>query len=99
VDILKDEDGKTRGPGSVTSEHSFEAVQAISMLNGQLPFDRPMHMKMDERTLAKGDFPSKYSHQLPRGLGMGLGPRGQPIDANHMNKSIGRGSMELQEWE
>lgn len=27
------------------------------------------------------------------GIGMGLGPGGQPIDANHLNKGIGMGNL------
>ncbi|KAL4678876.1 heterogeneous nuclear ribonucleoprotein M isoform X8 [Piliocolobus tephrosceles] len=97
ADILEDKDGKSRGIGTVTFEQSIEAVQAISMFNGQLLFDRPMHVKMDERALPKGDFfPPERPQQLPHGLGgigMGLGPGGQPIDANHLNKGIGMGNL------
>ncbi|XP_014635234.1 PREDICTED: heterogeneous nuclear ribonucleoprotein M isoform X11 [Ceratotherium simum simum] len=70
ADILEDKDGKSRGIGTVTFEQSIEAVQAISMFNGQLLFDRPMHVKMDERALPKGDFfPPERPQQLPRGGG------------------------------
>ncbi|CAD7673348.1 unnamed protein product [Nyctereutes procyonoides] len=97
ADILEDKDGKSRGTGTATFEQSIEAVQAISMFNGQLLFDRPMHVKMDERALPKGDFfPPERPQQLPHGLGgigMGLGPGGQPIDANHLNKGIGMGNI------
>ncbi|GAB1300903.1 Heterogeneous nuclear ribonucleoprotein M [Apodemus speciosus] len=108
ADILEDKDGKSRGIGTVTFEQSIEAVQAIylletaliaipAMFNGQLLFDRPMHVKMDERALPKGDFfPPERPQQLPHGLGgigMGLGPGGQPIDANHLNKGIGMGNL------
>ncbi|XP_060037573.1 heterogeneous nuclear ribonucleoprotein M isoform X4 [Erinaceus europaeus] len=97
ADILEDKDGKSRGIGTVTFEQSIEAVQAISMFNGQLLFDRPMHVKMDERALPKGDFfPPERPQQLPHGLGgigMGLGPGGQPIDANHLSKGIGMGNI------
>uniref|UniRef100_A0A2K5PIV0 RRM domain-containing protein n=1 Tax=Cebus imitator TaxID=2715852 RepID=A0A2K5PIV0_CEBIM len=97
ADILEDKDGKSRGIGTVTFEQSIEAMQAISMFNGQLLFDRPMHVKMDERALPKGDFfPPERPQQLPHGLGgigMGLGPGGQPIDANHLNKGIGMGNI------
>ncbi|CAD7689882.1 unnamed protein product [Nyctereutes procyonoides] len=81
ADILEDKDGKSRGIGTVTFEQSIEAVQAISMFNGQLLFDRPMHVKMDERALPKGDFfpPER--------------PGGQPIDANHLNKGIDMGNI------
>ncbi|XP_061211902.1 heterogeneous nuclear ribonucleoprotein M isoform X7 [Neopsephotus bourkii] len=97
ADILEDKDGKSRGIGTVTFEQAIEAVQAISMFNGQLLFDRPMHVKMDERAFPKGDFfPPERPQQLPHGLGgigMGLGPGGQPIDANHINKGMGMGNM------
>ncbi|KAM6218562.1 heterogeneous nuclear ribonucleoprotein M [Rhynchocyon petersi] len=98
ADILEDKDGKSRGIGTVTFEQSIEAVQAISMFNGQLLFDRPMHVKMDERALPKGGdfFPPERPQQLPHGLGgigMGLGPGGQPIDANHLSKGIGMGNI------
>ncbi|XP_042335829.1 heterogeneous nuclear ribonucleoprotein M isoform X2 [Sceloporus undulatus] len=97
ADILEDKEGKSRGIGTVTFEQAIEAVQAISMFNGQLLFDRPMHVKMDERALPKGDFfPPERPQQLPHGLGgigMGLGPGGIPIDANHLNKGLGMGNL------
>ncbi|KAJ7308206.1 hypothetical protein JRQ81_008725 [Phrynocephalus forsythii] len=96
ADILKDKDGKSRGIGTVIFEQAIEAVQAISMFNGQLLFDRPMLVKMDERALPKGEvFPSDRPQQLPDGLGgigMGLGPGGIPIDANHLSKGLGMGN-------
>ncbi|XP_074193812.1 heterogeneous nuclear ribonucleoprotein M isoform X14 [Rhinolophus sinicus] len=81
ADILEDKDGKSRGIGTVTFEQSIEAVQAISMFNGQLLFDRPMHVKMDERALPKGDFfPPERPQQLPRmgmeGIGFGINKMG-----------------------
>ncbi|XP_040562248.1 myelin expression factor 2 isoform X12 [Gallus gallus] len=84
ADIKEDKDGKSRGMGTVTFEQAIEAVQAISMFNGQFLFDRPMHVKMDDKSVPHEDFrvvDSKAS-QLPRGLGgigMGLGP-GMGID-------------------
>uniref|UniRef100_A0A8C6W971 RRM domain-containing protein n=1 Tax=Nannospalax galili TaxID=1026970 RepID=A0A8C6W971_NANGA len=95
--LKEDKDGKSHGIGTVTFEQSIEAVQAISIFNRQLLFDRPMHVKMDERALPKGVFfPPERPQQLPHGLGgiaMGLGPGGQPIDANHLNKGIGLGNL------
>uniref|UniRef100_K7FXY3 Heterogeneous nuclear ribonucleoprotein M n=1 Tax=Pelodiscus sinensis TaxID=13735 RepID=K7FXY3_PELSI len=81
ADILEDKDGKSRGIGTVTFEQSIEAVQAISMFNGQLLFDRPMHVKMDERAFPKGDFfPPERPQQLPRmgmeGMGFGMNKMG-----------------------
>ncbi|KAI2588455.1 HNRNPM isoform 7, partial [Pan troglodytes] len=79
ADILEDKDGKSRGIGTVTFEQSIEAVQAISMFNGQLLFDRPMHVKMDERALPKGDFfPPERPQQLPQILSNAL-KRGEII--------------------
>ncbi|XP_051896418.1 myelin expression factor 2 [Pristis pectinata] len=97
ADIKEDKDGKSRGIGTVIFEQPLEAVQAISMFNGQLLFDRPMHVKMDDRSVPHDDFRSvDKTPQLPRGLGgvgMGLGPGGQPIAANQMNMNSAMGSM------
>ncbi|XP_034516908.1 myelin expression factor 2 isoform X3 [Ailuropoda melanoleuca] len=90
ADIKEDKDGKSRGMGTVTFEQAIEAVQAISMFNGQFLFDRPMHVKMDDKSVPHEDYRSHDSKtpQLPRGLGgigMGLGPGGQPISASQLN--------------
>ncbi|XP_069078594.1 myelin expression factor 2 isoform X3 [Pleurodeles waltl] len=97
ADIKEDQDGKSRGMGTVTFEQALEAVQAISMFNGQFLFDRPMHVKMDDKSIPQDDFRMADSKtpQLPRGLGgigMGLGPGGQPINA-HMGASSGMANM------
>ncbi|XP_042330119.1 myelin expression factor 2 isoform X4 [Sceloporus undulatus] len=98
ADIKEDKDGKSRGMGTVTFEQPIEAVQAISMFNGQFLFDRPMHVKMDDKSVPHDDFrvaDSKTS-QLPRGLGgigMGLGPGGQPISATQLSMGGGMGSV------
>ncbi|XP_069042222.1 heterogeneous nuclear ribonucleoprotein M isoform X1 [Lepisosteus oculatus] len=95
ADILEDKDGKSRGMGTISFELPIEAVQAVSMFNGQLLFNRVMHVKLDEKSLPKGDFPPpERPPQLPRGLsgiGLGLGPGGQPIDANQLNRGGGGG--------
>ncbi|KAM7014828.1 myelin expression factor 2 isoform 2-T2 [Tautogolabrus adspersus] len=97
ADVKEDKDGKSRGMGTVTFEQPLEAVQAISMFNGQMLFDRQMHVKMDEKSLPPDDFRQvEKSPQLPRGLGgigMGLGPGGQPINANRLGGGGGMGSM------
>uniref|UniRef100_A0A8D3BIL3 Myelin expression factor 2 n=1 Tax=Scophthalmus maximus TaxID=52904 RepID=A0A8D3BIL3_SCOMX len=89
ADVKEDKDGKSRGMGTVTFEQSLEAVQAISMFNGQMLFDRQMHVKMDEKSVLPDDFrQTEKAAQLPRGLGgigMGLGPGGQPINANRLS--------------
>ncbi|XP_073706402.1 myelin expression factor 2-like [Garra rufa] len=102
ADVKEDKDGKSRGMGTVTFEQPLEAVQAISMFNNQMLFDRQMHVKMDEKSLPPDDFrPAEKPPQLPRGLGgvgMGLGPGGQPINANRLSGggvgSMGPGGMD-----
>ncbi|KAK5915616.1 hypothetical protein CesoFtcFv8_001192 [Champsocephalus esox] len=105
ADVKEDKDGKSRGMGTVTFEQSLEAVQAISMFNGQMLFDRQMHVKMDEKSVPPDDFrPVEKTPQLPRGLGgigMGLGPGGHPINANRPScggrmGSMGPGGMDAQ---
>ncbi|KAJ8249359.1 hypothetical protein GJAV_G00233930 [Gymnothorax javanicus] len=97
ADIKSDKDGKSRGMGTVTFEQALEAVQAISMFNGQMLFDRPMHVKMDDKSIPPDDFrPVEKAPQLPRGLGgigMGLGPGGQPINTNRLSGGGAMGSM------
>ncbi|XP_029431588.1 myelin expression factor 2 isoform X2 [Rhinatrema bivittatum] len=97
ADIKEDKDGKSRGMGTITFEQALEAVQAISMFNGQFLFDRPMHVKMDDKSIPQDDFRLMESKsQLPRGLGgigMGLGPGGQPINATHLSMGSGMGNM------
>uniref|UniRef100_A0A3Q3M6S6 Myelin expression factor 2 n=1 Tax=Mastacembelus armatus TaxID=205130 RepID=A0A3Q3M6S6_9TELE len=97
ADVKEDKDGKSRGMGTVTFEQPLEAVQAISMFNGQMLFDRQMHVKMDEKSLPPDDFRQvEKTPQLPRGLGgvgMGLGPGGQPINANRLSSGGGMSSM------
>ncbi|XP_041917769.1 myelin expression factor 2 isoform X1 [Alosa sapidissima] len=97
ADVKEDKDGKSRGMGTVTFQQPLEAVQAVSMFNGQMLFDRPMHVKIDDKSLPIDDFrPAEKSPQLPRGLGgigMGLGPGGQPINANRISGAGGMGAM------
>ncbi|XP_048375638.1 myelin expression factor 2 isoform X3 [Sphaerodactylus townsendi] len=98
ADIKEDKDGKSRGMGTVTFEQAIEAVQAISMFNGQFLFDRPMHVKMDDKSIPHDDFRATdtKSPQLPRGLGgigMGLGPGGQPISATQLSMGGGMANV------
>ncbi|CAD7681212.1 unnamed protein product [Nyctereutes procyonoides] len=76
ADILEDKDEKSHGIGTITFEQSIEAVQALSMSNGQLLFDRPMH---------------QLPHGL-HGIVLGLDAGGQLTDDNHLNKGIGMGN-------
>uniref|UniRef100_A0A8C7SP54 Myelin expression factor 2 n=1 Tax=Oncorhynchus mykiss TaxID=8022 RepID=A0A8C7SP54_ONCMY len=67
ADVKEDKDGKSRGMGTVTFEQALEAVQAISMFNGQMLFDRQMHVKMDDKSMPADDFhPVEKAPQLPR---------------------------------
>ncbi|XP_064424666.1 heterogeneous nuclear ribonucleoprotein M isoform X1 [Latimeria chalumnae] len=96
ADVLEDKSGKSRGMGTVSFEQPVEAVQAISMFNSQLLFDKPMHVKMDEKSMPRSDSFSQDRPQLPRGLGgigMGLGPGGQPLGTNTMGRDMGMGNM------
>ncbi|NWR40594.1 HNRPM protein, partial [Tachuris rubrigastra] len=110
ADILEDKDGKSRGIGTVTFEQAIEAVQAISMFNGQLLFDRPMHVKMDERAFPKGDFfPPERPQQLPRmgmeGMGFGMnkmggmeGPFGAMENIGRFPAGMNMGRMTGRHW-
>ncbi|XP_061607686.1 myelin expression factor 2 isoform X2 [Phyllopteryx taeniolatus] len=95
ADVKEDKDGKSRGMGTVTFEQPLEALQAISMFNGQMLFERQMHVKMDEKSIPPDDYRQmEKTPQLPRGLsgiGMGLGPGGQPINANNLSSGGGMG--------
>lgn len=76
VDLATDKDGNSRGFGVVEYEHPVEAVQAISMLDRQLLFERRMTVRLDR-------VPDKNEAiKLPEGLasiGIGLGPNGEPL--------------------
>ncbi|XP_041364427.1 myelin expression factor 2-like isoform X1 [Gigantopelta aegis] len=77
ADIKVDKDGKSRGLGTVQFETPLEAVQAISMFNGQTLYDRQMMVRID-----KTEEPKPPAPRLPSGLrsiGMGLGIGGAPL--------------------
>uniref|UniRef100_A0A671P4G0 RRM domain-containing protein n=1 Tax=Sinocyclocheilus anshuiensis TaxID=1608454 RepID=A0A671P4G0_9TELE len=88
-DILEDKDGKSRGMGTVTFEMPLEAVQAVSMFNGQLLFNRVMHVKLVSNHMG---LTWKLVSGGLSGVGLGLGPGGQPIDATQLNRG-GMGNM------
>ncbi|XP_013106291.1 myelin expression factor 2 isoform X2 [Stomoxys calcitrans] len=94
VDLSLDKDGNSRGFAVVEYDHPVEAVQAISMLDRQMLYDRRMTVRLD-RIPDKGE-----SIKLPEGLGgvgIGLGPNGEPLkdvarnlpNANQQNQSMG----------
>uniref|UniRef100_W8CD19 Myelin expression factor 2 n=1 Tax=Ceratitis capitata TaxID=7213 RepID=W8CD19_CERCA len=76
VDLSVDKEGNSRGFAVVEYDHPVEAVQAISMLDRQMLFDRRMTVRLD-RIPDKGE-----GLKLPEGLGgvgIGLGPNGEPL--------------------
>jgi RNA recognition motif-containing protein len=76
VDLSLDKDGNSRGFAVVEFDHPVEAVQAISMFDRQMLFDRRMTVRLDR-------LPDKSEGlKLPEGLkgiGIGLGPNGEPL--------------------
>ncbi|MBN3270431.1 MYEF2 factor, partial [Polyodon spathula] len=95
ADVKEDKEGKSRGMGTLLIHLFFLNVMISAMLNGQFLFDRPMHVKMDDKSIPHDDFrPIEKTPQLPRGLsgiGLGLGPGGQPINANRLSGGSGGG--------
>lgn len=76
LDLSLDKEGHSRGFAVVEYEHPVEAVQAISMFDRQILFDRRMTVRLDR-------IPEKVEGvKLPEGLkgiGIGLGPNGEPL--------------------
>ncbi|KAK4028165.1 myelin expression factor 2 [Daphnia magna] len=80
AEVVKDRDGRSRGFGVLKMSHPVEAVQAISMFNNQMLFDRRMTVRMDRDADRTETRASRCG--LPEGLrsiGMGLGSRGDPL--------------------
>lgn len=72
-DLSLDKDGKSRGFAVVEFDHPVEAVQAISMFDQQLLYERRMRIRLDK-------IPDH--EKMIEGLvsvGMGLGPNGEPL--------------------
>jgi len=81
VKLNTDQQGQSRGYGTVEYEHPVEAVQAISMFHNQKLYGRSMSVRMDKYECEDDieTIPSK----LPSGLetvGKGLGINGQPLN-------------------
>lgn len=76
IDLSLDKEGNSRGFAVVEYEHPVEAVQSISMFDRQMLFDRRMTVRLDR-------VPDKSEGvKLPeglRGIGIGLGPNGEPL--------------------
>ncbi|XP_004929669.1 heterogeneous nuclear ribonucleoprotein M isoform X2 [Bombyx mandarina] len=76
IDLAVDKDGNSRGFAVIEYDHPVEAVQAISMFDKQMLYERRMTVRMDRGVTDKGEL------RLPEGLkgiGMGLGPNGEPL--------------------
>ncbi|XP_022824921.1 myelin expression factor 2 isoform X2 [Spodoptera litura] len=76
IDLAVDKDGNSRGFAVIEYDHPVEAVQAISMFDKQMLYDRRMTVRMDRGVTDKGEV------RLPEGLksiGLGLGPNGEPL--------------------
>ncbi|XP_060804462.1 heterogeneous nuclear ribonucleoprotein M [Amyelois transitella] len=75
IDLAVDKDGNSRGFAVIEYDHPVEAVQAISMFDKQMLFERRMTVRMDRGV-------EKIELKLPEGLksiGLGLGPNGEPL--------------------
>lgn len=79
VEIKLDKENKFRGMALVRYDHPMEALQAISLLNGQSYFDRTLIVRVDKVASSKSQL---IPHKLPLGLqsiGIGFGTNGQPL--------------------
>lgn len=82
TELNRDKEGKSRGHGVVEFTHPVEAVQAISMLNDQLLYDRKMTVRFDKQPGPTPEELDQLPSRLPEGLagvGMGLGSGGNPL--------------------
>ncbi|KAL5274079.1 HNRNPM family protein [Megaselia abdita] len=101
VELSLDKDGNSRGFAVVEYDHPVEAVQAISMLDRQMLYERRMTVRLD-RIPDHGE-----GLKLPEGLGgigVGLGPGGEPLkDVAHnlpnqnQNQSSSNSSFQQQQ--
>lgn len=76
VDLSLDKEGNSRGFAVIEYDHPVEAVQAISMFDRQMLYERRMTVRLD-RIPDKGE-----GLKLPEGLGsvgVGLGQNGEPL--------------------
>lgn len=48
MDLHTDKEGRMKGTGVIQFSHPIEAVQAVSMFNGQRLYDRTLSVKMDK---------------------------------------------------
>ena len=78
VKLNRDQHGQSKGHGVVGFDHPRDAVQAISMLNGQILLGRKMAIRFDKIPVAPTAGPSSLPEGLS-GIGRGLGPGGKAI--------------------
>lgn len=88
LDLSVDKDGNSRGFAVIEYDHPVEAVQAISMFDRQMLFDRRMTVRLDRLT-EKSEM-SRLPEGL-KGIGIGLGPNGEPL------KDVARNLPSLQQ--
>ncbi|XP_068155888.1 myelin expression factor 2 isoform X1 [Drosophila tropicalis] len=94
MDLSLDKEGNSRGFAVIEYDHPVEAVQAISMLDRQMLYDRRMTVRLDR-------IPDKSEGlKLPEGLGgvgIGLGPNGEPLKdvAHNLPNGGGRNQSQL----
>ncbi|XP_031811004.1 myelin expression factor 2 isoform X7 [Sarcophilus harrisii] len=98
VELFKDSEGKSRGCGVVEFKDEEFVKKALETMNKYDLSGRPLNIKEDDKSVPHEDYRSHDSKtpQLPRGLGgigMGLGPGGQPISANQLNMGGGMGNI------
>lgn len=86
-ELARDKDGNSRGFAVIEYDHPVESVQAISMLNGQQLYDRKLIVRMDK---SSDNGPGKLPEGL-RGIGLGLGPNGDPLKDVSRNLPNGGG--------
>merc|ERR1719383_1497096 len=85
-----DDDGKSRGMAVVQMDNPLEAIQAISMFNNQMLFDRKINVRMDRydgNEPKKGEAERRSKGGMPEGLkniGMGLGAGGTVVNIGRL---------------
>lgn len=76
VEMGTDHEGNSRGFAIIEFEHPVEAVQAISMFDRQLLYERRMFVRLDKKADRNENL--KFLDGLG-GIGRGLGPNGKPL--------------------
>ncbi|CAB4059443.1 unnamed protein product [Lepeophtheirus salmonis] len=84
IELNRDKTGKSRGFAVLEYSHPVESVQAISMFNNQVLFERRMTVRFDNQTPYEDmdELPARLPEGL-EGVGMGLGSNGDPLTDQH----------------